>query len=256
MKKTAYSLFVLAILLSTSFGCKKSATVTFAVDNKYGPVPINVDIYTSKSDYINKTNVLQHATIDSGGTYSFLSSTLNYGNRYYVDAYSSDYTYTNWGYSDNNIAGEDSASGLTFKYNGSDNRYEIRTLHTMARNVLIQNTGITAKWRAIGALDINDGTDQWGALTAEQKDLEIVINKDHTGEYRYMSGLIADTLRFTFLNTQITGHPIFKMQPDNNTINTYIENANLHPVINSDRFPTRDTILSLFRGYMYLLTRN
>ena len=255
MKKAAYSLFVIAVVLITSFGCNKSNTATFAIDNRLGTMTVNVDIYTSKADYINKTNVLVHATIDSGKTYSFLSSYLNPGNWYYVDAYTSDYTYNNWGYGDYNLPGEDSASGLRFKYNGSDNRYVVRTQLSMARTVLLSNSFTSAYWRAIGALDINDGTDKWGSLSAEQQNLEIKINKDHTGEFRYMTGLIADTLAFNFVSTAIDGYPIFKLLPDNNTINTYIENANLHPVINADRKATRDTIMTLFNGSIYLLTR-
>ena len=255
MKRIANSFLLFAALVVASLGCKKSNTNTFALDNRLGTMPLNVVVYTSKSDFVNKTNALVTETIDSGKSFSFPSSYLNPGNWYYVDVYSSDYGYNNWGYGDNNIAGEDSASGVRFKYNGSDNRYVIRTQPSMARRVFLSNTGTGSRWRAFGALDINDGTDKWGTLTAQQQNLEILVNKDYTGEYRYINGAIADTFRFSFQHTPVAGFPIFRLTPDNNTPGTYIENANLNALINSDRHATTDTVLSVFNGSMYLLSR-
>src|ERR1043165_9600450 len=98
MNKAKLFTIAAAIALGSSSCEKTKSGVTpynYTYDNKTGK-DINIDIYQSLDDYNNNRNVYIHGVAPAGGSFTVASTDFAAEQKYYVDWYSNDYTYTNW----------------------------------------------------------------------------------------------------------------------------------------------------------------
>lgn len=258
MKPTPYTAILLLAAIILISGCKKTEEPedNFSLEHYHGSGPLHVDIYPSEQDYINNTNAILHATIQSNSTYTFPTSKLKLDNWYYVDAYNDDYTYTNWAQSDNLNIGQDSTTPRRFKYNGTNKIFVVSCTQTNARNVLLKSTQATSRWKAIDAIDLVDGSDIWFTLTPAQRYQELTFSKTSTGVHTYMIGSSTTSRTFSFKETMPTGYPTFIINPYPTSLHMFVtntyKNINVSP---DDQPPTKDSLLALLNGNLYILER-
>ncbi len=256
--KTLPYLFGIGLLAATSMiSCKKQGTKSnFRLENYYSNTTVHADVYSNESDYLNGTNPIVKATVDANTTYEFSSSILKDGSWYYVDVYNDDYTITNWANSDNIIIGQDSASSKRFKYNSDNDVFVLSTIQTNARNVLLKATATSSKWRAIGAIDLEDGSDIWWSLSAAERYQELYFYKTSTGIHKYLQGTDTALRNFSFKETTITGYPTFIINAYPSNLHLSITNTYKNIVVSpDDQPPTKDSLLALLNGNLYILKR-
>lgn len=258
MKLLPYPVILLTAAILFFAGCKKKKELEndFSLENYYASAPLNVDIYPTETDYINGTNAILHVVVNSNSTYNFPSSKLTVGNWYYVDAYNDDYTYTNWTQSDNLNIGQDSTTSRRFKYDGNNKIFVVSGTQTNARNVLLKGTQASSIWKAIDAIDLVDGSGIWHTLTPQERNQELVFYKTSTGVHKYQSGSGTTSRNFSFKETTITGFPTFIINPYPSSLHMSITNTYKNIVVSpGDQPPTKDSILALLNGNLYILTR-
>ncbi|OJW84589.1 MAG: hypothetical protein BGO69_07655 [Bacteroidetes bacterium 46-16] len=256
MKRAQY-LFILFILflLVSLFSCKKDSGKKFTIDNRSNSKDLAVAVYASESDYVNSTNAIASGMAPANDVFTFPASKLNKGGTYYVDAYSNDYLYTNWVNGDTAIIGRENETPRKFAYSGED-MYSIVNVSinpTNARISLLNSTGSSSQWKAIDALDLDDGHSIWWSLSDAEQYATISISKNTTGSYSYLAG--TDTVNTAFSFGDIVGYPLFSLLPNENYLHFFVVNTNVHPTIGNNQPPTIDTVVALINGNLYVLKR-
>lgn len=252
MHKTQLLLLVVIFVIGT-LSCKKTTQSGTSFVNNVG-IDMNVDIYSSLSDYTNGTNVVAHIRVPVNTTGSIPSSKFIKGQWYYTDTYSDDYSFTNWAQDDSYMAGTDSATHRRIKF-GTSNSFSIPAIKTTA-SISLLNGKKSTTWKAVDALDPVSATSIWGTLSNIQQSAFVVINKDHSGYYYYLDG--ADTIgliNFTFNNYTFTS-PVYVLQPDDSDLHFQLANTTTDPIKNSYyQAPSIDSGIMVLDNKLYVIAR-
>ncbi len=253
MKSKKFLLFSLLVCI-IAWGCKKKSDPQFSVQNDTD-ADMNVNVYASETDYVNGTNVVVSGKALRHSAFNFPASKLKTGGWYYVDAFSSDYSYTNWVNGDSWIIGQDSTTPRRFKYTGATATFGLGILAsgTNARMSLLANNRSGSKWRAIDALDLSDGSEIWFGLTDAQRYAEITVNKSDTGRFYYISGTDTFYTQFTF--GDLVGYPLWDIIPNETGTLFFMTNTYVNPAINFNGPPCIDSAVALINGNLYILAR-
>ncbi|MBL7719556.1 MAG: hypothetical protein JNL72_12015 [Flavipsychrobacter sp.] len=161
---------------------------------------IRVDIYGSLEDYNNNRNLyMSGIATANGGTYVVPSSEFEANKQYYVDWYSSDYTYTNW----QNRQGfyDEFSTGFIPTY--QKNRNALQSVTDYARLVFLDGgNGTETRWVAVDGVAYPGGnTTEWADLPENYKYRKMTFRKDFscTLYYKDDAGLFRNS-KLTFRN--------------------------------------------------------
>ena len=248
------ALFILS-MLTLFTACKKDSGKKFTIDNRSNGQDLNVAIYASESDYINSTNSIAGGVVAGNDVLSLPASKLNKGTTYYVDAYSSDYMYTNWANGDDPIIGRENETPRKFTYTGED-MYSIVSVdmnQTNSRISLINKNEPMTRWHAIDALDLSDGTSVWSTMQDEERFAGITISKNSRGTFSYIYG--GDTVTSHFSMADLVGYPIFRVIPNETGLHFFIVNTSVNPALAGPQPTTIDKVVALINNNLYVLVR-
>lgn len=135
---------------------------------------VNLNFYKTKEDYNNSTNPVLTTTIAPQESFDIPADWTG-GDTYYLDWYTDDYLYSNWGgnsplFNVPNITPEmDPALTIYAEVNN-------------ARKVCLKNNEQQSTWKAIDAFY---GSSVWSTLNDNEKYRMVVLKKDLTGTYSY-----------------------------------------------------------------------
>lgn len=151
--------FTTLFLLS---GCtKKSGSYTYTFVNQTDQT-ISINIYRTLSDYTDNSITVVRGSVKPHDNFAIPSSALTDSKDYYVDWYSEDFAYSNWGDTTTTIKFTPSTENNTFIIsNAQKNNYR-----RLCRSGLLKQTW----WKAIDAYsDTNSSVSVWHTLSDWQQ---------------------------------------------------------------------------------------
>jgi hypothetical protein len=153
------------------------------------------------------------------------------------------------------IIGTDSTTPRRFRYNGTDDNFGlgILTSKTNTRVSLLSGNKSTSTWVAVSALDLSDGSDIWFSLLANQRYAMIVVAKNDTGMYYYLSG--GDTVSTQFTFGALVGYPVFTIIPNESWLPFFMTNTTTLPTSSAYEPPLIDTVTALINHNLYVLVK-
>lgn len=245
---TVASVSILATSCQQDQGVKQ---YDYTYTNKTGK-DILIDIYPTLQDYNNNTNpYLKGVAVANGGTYVIPSSDFVPEQKYYVDWYSSDYTYTNWqnrqGFYDEFVT----AFVPTFQSNWN----KLESVNDYARLVFLNGGAATeSKWVAVDGVAYPGGNyTEWADLPARYKYRKMTFRKDFSCALYYQSDssdiILNDkrTFRTPYLGTpqgMNQGMVYINLEDEHNVAITGIATYSIGPINGATGLPTfGDTIV-------------
>lgn len=174
-----YCIFTLTIFSIFFFGCDKKDKLTPPVKFKNDTqVPLTVSIYYSQADYFEEVSPVTTLSIAPGAEAEAEGDLFENGRFYYYDVHSDDYRICNWGIDEYYALPFDTpmTSHIRFEYPAKE---IIKCGGNPDRIVFLGAGAVSAKWVAVDAV-IEGGSSVWDKLTANEKALSFVINKDYT----------------------------------------------------------------------------
>jgi hypothetical protein len=137
---------------------------------------IRVDLYKTLVDYNTQSNLYLSSIVPAnGGTYVIPSSEFEANAKYYVDWYSSDYTYTNW----QNRLGFFDEFNTGFIPTHQKNYNMLESINDYARLVFMNGNGTESHWVAIDGVAYPGGnTTSWAELPESYKYRKLSFYKD------------------------------------------------------------------------------
>lgn len=212
-------LFSSLLLLATAafYSCKKKhvpapSYTTTVINNSLQK--LNVKFYKSYTDYCNKTNAIVDKQMESN-TNVTLTNTLQTGLIYYMDAYSDDFSFSNWG---------DYNKPAPFAVQIAANT-DIKLADKLDSNykrIIFLNGGDSVRtiWKAIDAYTYHQsilisGSSVWGQLTAAQQNKTMTVLKGYRAVCSYPNDTAGITNDTTSLMPDNTAYYGFTMWPLN-----------------------------------------
>ena len=147
---------------------------------------IRIDIYNTIDDYNNNTNpYLKGVAVANGGTYVIPSSDFVPNQKYYVDWYTDDYTYTNW----QNRQGFYDEFITSFVPTYQSNFNKLESVNDYARIVFLNGGAAPeSKWVAVDGVAYPGGNyTEWADLPERYKYRKMTFRKDFSCTLYYMS---------------------------------------------------------------------
>lgn len=169
--------------------CKKSS-YSYSFVNQ-SDQEINIFIYRTEGDYNGGKWPAISGSINPHGSYTIPSSALQDSKDYYVDWYSSDLMYSNWG--DSTQAHEFMPSGgvKTFYINPTQPNY--------MRNLALNYQLLKTNWIGVDAYDTaNPTVSVWGKMTDKMKYRILNIQRGFIADYEYMDGNDSEKDNYTY----------------------------------------------------------
>lgn len=233
--KPLYAILLFANLFLLSCSKKDSpgtTTVTstpfdFYLVNNTGHA-VNMRMYKTMLDYRNSTNAVVSMRMDTGSAYH--GTIADAATHCFVDWYTDDYVYTNWGVHciDQNVLNTNTdptsildyvmifkgvvnheCAGDTFFLDYShyaNPQYPSSVyLNDGNRQYFIDTNKAQTHWRAVDVLlnTGNSGISMWNMLNAQQRDIQLTLYKDLTFSLRYYdsAGIVRGDSNFYFASS-------------------------------------------------------
>ena len=145
---------------------------------------INIYIYRTLSDYNDGQYYVVGGSIKPNGTFPIPSNVLTDSRDYYVDWYSADFNYSNWG---------DTNSVIKFTPSRDQNIFYVApTKQNNIRKVCLSGNLGSTSWIAVDAYADSADVSIWSSLTEPEKYEQIILNRNFTAT-RYYANVITDT---------------------------------------------------------------
>lgn len=199
-------IFLLSVL---ALACSKEKDAIYhgKIKNSIS-MPVVLKLYGTSEDYANETNALASATIPAHGFWQ-VPDNFDGGQNLYLDWYSEDYAYTNWG--------GDPSFNVANITTDMDPVMTIGYQENLARAICLNNTKTSTEWEAY---DVVSGDWQW--LSDNERYKRITFRKDRTGVYQYKNaqGEIR-SMDFTFTMNSFSSPYIYIQFPNDQTGGSY-----------------------------------
>ncbi len=236
MRKLLFLLFITCFLgCSSDNEPQEPATLSFNIfkipenyKDKYNFSDINIQIYSSKEDYLSESNEIFNGKFDEEGKI-IISDNIEYGKNYFIDIHSNDNILSNWSYGSNSTI-VDSSNSINYQV-----------------ILFVKTKLLIGTWNFIGYKShVNHGNHERTERT------KLVINKDfsvtsyenynnteYVVRYLYKNENSSDLKHLSTLPTQET-YPYYSENStswrnnqlmelytynDNNTIISFLDNA-------------------------------
>jgi len=202
-------LCLLAVMVAFFTGCKKQGSYNYTFVNQ-SDKQINIYIYRTEADYNGGKWPAISGTINAHGNYAVPSGALEDSKDYYVDWYSSDLMYSNWG---------DSTQANKFTPSGSVKTFNINpTQPNYMRKLALDYDLLKTNWIGVDAYDTaNPGVSVWATMTDKMKYRVLNIQRGFVADYEYMDG-----------NDSEKDNYIYTIRQNGNTITMIFKDERTH----------------------------
>jgi len=273
--KRLQTIALLALLFS--FSCKKqdnapTTTVTYEpvtiyIVNNVG-YPVTLRLYASVADYRNSSNALVSLSMAQRDVYKY--TVENPGKNLYVDWYTDDYIYTNWGTQRTSFSSflPDSISTLSYAIPFSTNgtpvindslyldyeRYTSPYLTTTPaynmgmRQYYLNGNNAQTHWHAVDVQNTS-GISLWSGLPQEQRNADLTLYKDQTYKLNYYYNNSTVTDSSFYLND-------FSRPPACSLLGRTATNVLFSGTVNNQRPYASDTCRLMSYPYVYVFVRD
>lgn len=242
MKYNYFLIFIVGLLLISS-GCNKQSSVyTYTIVNQTDKV-INVYIYRTLSDYSDGQYNVVGGSINPNSTFPIPSNVLLDSRDYYIDWYSADFNYSNWG---------DSSAVNKFTPSRDQNIFYIApTKPNNIRKVCLSGNLDVTSWKAVDAFADSADVSIWSNLTPVQKYQQIILNRNLTAT-RYYTTVLTDTAHDDLIYH--TGTDSVAVKISFNAPYNFQMIANYSPI--TGKFtPSADSALAIIGTKRYLMVK-
>ena len=228
------------VMLLFFAACKKSGSYNYTFVNQ-SDKQINIFIYRTEGDYNGGKWPAISGSINAHGSYIIPSSALQDSKDYYVDWYSSDLLYSNWG---------DSTQANMFTPSGSVKTFTINPMQpNYMRNLALNYEELKTNWVGVDAYDTaNPTVSVWATMTDQMKYRVLNIQRGFIADYEYMDGNDSEVDNYTYTIRQY-----------NDTVKMVFQDERTHTLV--ARIPATgnakniDTAYFSFYGRIYKLVR-
>lgn len=178
----------LIVIVSQFFAACRKSSYSYTFLNQ-SDKEIKLFVYQTEGDYNSGSSPLLNGSINPHGSFTIPSNILQANSNYYVDWYSSDLLYSNWG--DSTQANTFTASGKSFYINPTQPNY--------MRNLALSYQDLKTNWVGVDAYDTaNPTVSVWATMTSQMKYRVLNIQRGFTADYEYMDGNDSDKDNYTY----------------------------------------------------------